>query len=316
MKKIISLILLTCVIITSLSTNVFAQEDISVIVDGKEVIFADVKPMIMNNRTFVPVRALSESLGAKVDWDGDSQIVTITKHETRPTKIIFENTKEEKTYEQVYYNTMLQINSNILVSYKDFSQLTITSDETMDVTPVIINGRTMLPARYVANSLGYDVSWNEKTRTVTCSFTGVLQEESEEKGIVHTDTNPLDTDIVKTVLNGFYTYANFMFNPETNKKIESFLSGDNTYAEELVEFTLNIAYTDTLASLKTYYTAGGSIYKSEKDLEEECLTHFKNINIPSKYHKYFVKIDDKRGQEIDKKFFAPGYSYKMLLTNP
>ena len=316
MKKIISFILLICLALTSMSISVFANDEISVVVDNSPVIFTDVKPMLINNRTFVPVRALSESLGAKVDWDGNNQIVTITKLETRPTKIMFTNNNTEQTYPQTYYTTMLQINSNILVSYKDFTQLTITSDENMDVTPVIIEGRTMLPARYVANSLGYEVEWDEKTRTVICTFTGLLKEESEQEKIVHTETNPLNTDIVKTVLNGFYTYANFMFTPDTNKKIESFLSGDNTYEEELVELTLNIAYTDTLSSFKMYYMGGSSFNKSEKELNEECLSHFKSLSIPSKYHKYFVKIDEKRGQEIDTKYFNPGYSYKMLLTKP
>ena len=37
----------------------------------------DVAPIIVNSRTFVPVRYVSELLGAKVDWDGKTQTITI-----------------------------------------------------------------------------------------------------------------------------------------------------------------------------------------------------------------------------------------------
>jgi len=39
----------------------------------------DVAPFIKDGRTFLPVRAIAESLGATVDWDADTQIVTLIK---------------------------------------------------------------------------------------------------------------------------------------------------------------------------------------------------------------------------------------------
>ncbi|NLG32310.1 MAG: copper amine oxidase N-terminal domain-containing protein, partial [Syntrophomonadaceae bacterium] len=38
--------------------------------------------------------------------------------------------------------------------------------QTMDVAPEIVNNRTMLPARYVAEGLGYTVGWDPGTKTV------------------------------------------------------------------------------------------------------------------------------------------------------
>ncbi|EFI42485.1 stalk domain-containing protein [Peptoniphilus sp. oral taxon 386] len=43
----------------------------------------------------------------------------------------------------------------------------ITTIQYMDVAPYIKDGRTMLPLRYVAESLGYTVSWNASTRIAT-----------------------------------------------------------------------------------------------------------------------------------------------------
>ena len=42
-----------------------------------------------------------------------------------------------------------------------------TEEYTMDAEPVIINGRTMLPIRFVAENLGFTVEWNENTREIT-----------------------------------------------------------------------------------------------------------------------------------------------------
>jgi len=39
----------------------------------------DVPPQIVNGRTLVPARAVAESFGAKVDWDGSTRTVTITE---------------------------------------------------------------------------------------------------------------------------------------------------------------------------------------------------------------------------------------------
>ncbi|MCL2047988.1 MAG: copper amine oxidase N-terminal domain-containing protein [Defluviitaleaceae bacterium] len=45
--------------------------------------------------------------------------------------------------------------------------------QTMDVPPTIVNGRTLLPVRFIATALGADVAWNEATREVTITRDGV-----------------------------------------------------------------------------------------------------------------------------------------------
>ena len=59
------------------------------------------------------------------------------------------------------YDTTLTIGSKTLKVVKDG----VSSTKTMDVAPYIKEGRTMLPLRFVAESLGYTVSWNNATRT-------------------------------------------------------------------------------------------------------------------------------------------------------
>ena len=53
--------------------------DIRVYIGCTEVDFPDVKPYISDNRTFVPVRFISEQLGASLNWNSETETVTITK---------------------------------------------------------------------------------------------------------------------------------------------------------------------------------------------------------------------------------------------
>jgi hypothetical protein len=57
----------TVLFIKNLSTN------------EEKIITLDVPPQIVNGRTLVPIRAISESLGAKVEWDGETKTINIIK---------------------------------------------------------------------------------------------------------------------------------------------------------------------------------------------------------------------------------------------
>lgn len=109
---------------------------IKVIVDGKPVLF-DVAPINKEGRNLVPLRAIFNALGAEVEWDGSTRTITGTKGETK---------------------IVLQLDSN---------QATINGAAKMlDVPATSYNGRTMVPARFIAESLGADVYWDGSTQTV------------------------------------------------------------------------------------------------------------------------------------------------------
>ena len=98
----------------------------------------DVAPYIKDSRSFVPVRYLAENmLGATVVWNEADQEVVLTKG---GVEVIL--TIGSKTY---------TVNG---------------AEKTADVAPEIVDSRTFLPARYVAEAFGAAVSWNEGTQTV------------------------------------------------------------------------------------------------------------------------------------------------------
>jgi len=104
----------------------------------------DVAPYVKNDRTYMPVRYVANSLGVpdeNITWDDSTQTVTMTND-----------------------NTVIQLTIGDPVMLVDDSQVQ------MDVVPEIAPpGRTMLPLRYVAEGLGADVKWDEENQEVIIS---------------------------------------------------------------------------------------------------------------------------------------------------
>ena len=112
-------------------------DNISIRIDGEYLTDLDVPPTIIEGRTFVPVRAVTEAIGANVDWDSATRIVTIERGETIITMTI-------DSLNAVVNGSAVQL----------------------DVAPVIIDGRTMLPIRFIAESFGLEVDWDSQLRNV------------------------------------------------------------------------------------------------------------------------------------------------------
>ena len=71
MKKAVSILLI--VVMMTMCVNVSAQMDVKVTLDGNEIFFPDAKPFIdERDRVLVPIRFVSEALGALVDWENES----------------------------------------------------------------------------------------------------------------------------------------------------------------------------------------------------------------------------------------------------
>lgn len=97
----------------------------------------DVPPTIIDGRTLVPLRVIFEALNAQVAWDNNTKTVTGSKGNT--TVVLKINSKTAQVNGK---NTLL------------------------DVPATIVDGRTMVPARFIAESLGKKVGWAENLRTV------------------------------------------------------------------------------------------------------------------------------------------------------
>ena len=94
----------------------------------------DVPPVIVNGRTLVPVRIISEYLGATVEWDNKLQKVTITKN--------------DNVVELFINNKVAWVNGKKVE---------------MDVPAYQLNGRTMVPIRFICDALGESLEYISET---------------------------------------------------------------------------------------------------------------------------------------------------------
>lgn len=92
---------------------------------------------LYSGRTMLPVRALAEVFGASVVWDETEQKVTVYSEDTTIQLWIDKYTAKVNSVTQ-----------------------------TMDVAPMLVNGRTFMPVRFIAESLGLTVGWNDANQTV------------------------------------------------------------------------------------------------------------------------------------------------------
>lgn len=132
------LIGLLCVsfVLGAVSDNAHASLSVIVSVDGRPLAM-DAPPVIINGRTLVPLRAIFEALGATVTWDAGTNKVTGTRGAT-----------------------FIVLHLDSTTAYIDDVAIA------MDIAPRAMRGRTFVPARFVAESLGATVRWNEGSRTI------------------------------------------------------------------------------------------------------------------------------------------------------
>lgn len=109
----------------------------SVELNGKTIEFTDQEPVIINNRTLIPVRDVLEAMGAEVDWLAEERAVV----------------------------AMREMNS-VVIRIDDSNIIANGEPSAIDVPAQIINSRTMLPARAVVEALGGTVDWDDSAQKV------------------------------------------------------------------------------------------------------------------------------------------------------
>ncbi|MFC5448159.1 N-acetylmuramoyl-L-alanine amidase family protein [Paenibacillus aestuarii] len=139
--KLPAIFLILIVFILTMPAYAFGAEAakpaIKLFMNEKQLVVSEVAPTIVNGNTIVPVRIIAEEIGAKVGWDGATRKVTIAKGDM---------------------NLQLTIDSTTAIIKG--------KKQTMEVAPVIMNGNTMLPLRFVGEQLGIEFNWDAITSSV------------------------------------------------------------------------------------------------------------------------------------------------------
>ncbi len=99
--------------------------------------YGNVLPIIENGRTLAPVRAVTEALGAEVDWNDETQEVAVIK-------------------------------DGIVIKMKIGSNIAYVNGEEkiLDAAPEIRDDRTVVPMRFIAESFNLNVTWDENSLSI------------------------------------------------------------------------------------------------------------------------------------------------------
>lgn len=121
--------------ILMLSSTVFA-EPIRIMVENNYLELS-VDPVLEDGRTLVPLRAIFEAMGATVEWEQTTKTITGTQGD------------------------------NIIILQLDNKIATINGEKIeLDVPAKAINGSTLVPVRFIVESLGAEVDWDKVSKTV------------------------------------------------------------------------------------------------------------------------------------------------------
>ena len=187
MKKTKKLFLVTLLLFAFIPFNLFANSEVKLWINGSYVT-TDVAPVIENGRTLVPIRVISENLGLEVDWDNNLKQITVSQGDDHFIFVIGQNfyTKDE-----------------------------IKQD--LDVAPKIINDRTFVPIRVIAEAFNQKVNWDNVARTVAIGSgyeaqqTPAPNKQAEIKEVK--EVNTINTLVTNP--NGTNNYQNY--SPDTSQ---------------------------------------------------------------------------------------------------
>lgn len=172
--------LLSTVLLSSVVSGVgsaAAADNIKVVINGVTQSYSQ-QPVLNNNVTLVPFRAIFESLGAQVSYDETNHKITASKG-----------------------SDTLEFQVNSTTAYKNGQSIPLT-------TPAkAINGSTYVPLRFVGESLGAKVNWDAAASAVKIETAETTTPSGQTMPNAQNSLNPLETAVTST-------YATYETNTE------------------------------------------------------------------------------------------------------
>ncbi|MFR8926749.1 N-acetylmuramoyl-L-alanine amidase [Peptoniphilus senegalensis] len=291
MKRIIKI---TILFVAMLITQVFATNNFNVIIGNKdfkvkeagvlineESLKTEFFPYIKDGRTFVPIREITEKLGADVKWDGKDESIKITLNGD-------------------VINMQID-NPNVTVNDKEIALDKAQAPQLALYNKPRKETKTMVPLRFISETFGYNVDWNnDKVRAEisTVSAKSIFEDNKTKK---ESNTNSKNK---KT------SNKNTVSKENTSKKTKTKSSSifDNNY------FQSNVEKSET-DNIKNQIKKGNEdkIFEQaeldEKDKENRVIKDKIEIN-----GKLNIVIDPGHGGKDSGAIALDGYTYEKDLN--
>ncbi|MCD8159465.1 MAG: copper amine oxidase N-terminal domain-containing protein [Clostridiales bacterium] len=175
--KILSVSLILVISICSILGNTLstsALADVTVIVNGQEV----KSGLILDSRTYVPLRSICETLDLEVEWYAEDQSITI--------------------YDKEYTVVVYMLVGNCYITRQKESDNWEVETFANDLPPRIVNGTTYVPLRALSLSFDMDIYWDNDTKTASIYYY------SDTSGIETYETFGSDNAVAAEVNTGVY----------------------------------------------------------------------------------------------------------------
>lgn len=263
---IICIFVLTCFFNSMPARAIDAPDtaNVNIVINNNPITFlpGDPYPVIIEARTYVPLRIISENLGAQVEWKSDSKQVIINWQSKSTETIPVNNSKD----------VQIVIDGQVLIIPADLGKAYISNLD-----------RTMIPLRAVGEALNCEVNWNNGTVDIKFISSPVIPDNPDpitEQPVPETKPQPADTSNNQLLqsLSAYRTNLKLLdgsvINSETlqNQDASAFsaeqLTAFQTYLEQLSKYQSSVTLPDGQTVNTADITILGESYLTAGQLEK------------------------------------------------
>lgn len=285
MKKIISILLAISVIMSMcLCVSAETADKVTVTLDGNEIMFPDAQPFVdVRDRTLVPIRFVSEAMGANVDWENDTQTVVIQK--------------ENDTIRYTIGQPIAYLNGE-MTSFDSFG--------------ILKEDRTFVPLRFISEMLACTVDWVKETNTVVIMSPAEAVKFPEPQITVHYPESEFDKRMFWITLDNYrefqrncpyYEFKIEFTNPtqfNSYEQDEGAINGWETYRRDaFVPLTstdktivsVGRAFYTTRAEKQSFKPADGDMIEFKLTVLRKCSNESREYNFSETLHLPYPLIE-------------------------
>ncbi|MDD4495808.1 MAG: copper amine oxidase N-terminal domain-containing protein [Eubacteriales bacterium] len=259
-KKRVLTMGLACAVAFSMSVSAFAESKIFV---DLQKVATDTPPQIVNDRTMVPVRAITEMIGYDVNWVADKQQVEVWEPSRQQPTIIMIIGNKTAYYEK----------------YDEELGERVSYEATLDSPPVLINERTFVPLRFISEAVGYTVDYNVDSADVYL-FSPEYMENQIGEGIGEDGegigkSRPVTEDEMNYVLS-FRTKSWLALKQEQKEKVISIMARWWDEVDGYVVEAFDAVLADLDHQMETYFRNGvdEGVFQTACDIYEIDLSNY------------------------------------------
>ena len=228
MKKLIRNLFILSILLLGLMNMRTKAASLNLIIDGNNVT-KSASPIVKNRRTLVPLRFIGEALGKEVLWNNDEKSVTVS---------------DEGNSFKLYIDSKIIDNSDGTLKFTD-------------VAPCIVNRKTYLPLRAIAELMNIGVGYDKASSTVTIdsSTYNPVEESTTIVGLMPNQT--INTKMNFTfVTNKNFAKAKLLL---LNDKNEGYIQDVKTSTAEALEFLPSLKDEGNKKLVLALYDANGNL---------------------------------------------------------